>query len=298
MPYAYCFGDFYRGGVNNNQYRPNKDNKSLKRNVDYSTEEYLDDGQKYFHLSFDDVINIFQDITLHEEYESIFENNILKWFKELHDQYDVVISCYVFYENDSFGLAQCTDRYRQEFEEHADWLRFGFHALNGETVYGKDEPDRIREDYLIAITKLCEIVGSNSIDNVIRLQSFQGSKREVEALTLLKEEAVTGLLTSDDLRQSYYLTKEENEYIYCHDEWTDLSSGMKFLSTDLRIEFITNIRSKLNELTTKKWNNQTRYLIVFSHEWEISIELKEKTEKLCSWALEKGYEFVFPEDVI
>lgn len=277
---------------------PNKGNKSVRREIDYSTEEYLTDEHKYFHLSFDDVLNVFQDITLHEEYESIFENNTLEWFKELHDQYGVVISCYVFYENDNFSLAQCTDRYHQEFEDNADWLRFGFHALNGETVYGNDEPDRIQEDYLITIMKLCEIVGDNAIDNVIRLQSFQGTKREVEALTMVKEESVTGLLTADDRRQNYYLTKEENEYIFCHDEWTDQLNGITFFSTDLRIEFISGINSKLKELTTDKWNNQTKYLIVFSHEWEITIELKEKTEKLCRWALEQGYEFVFPENVI
>ena len=109
-------------------------NKSLPRTDWYVDEESNTDA--IFHLSFDDVITVFEDLNK-EQYSSIFDNAELAWMKQLHDKYGVVISCYVFFEDNEFSLAECTGRYRDEFQSNSDWLRFGFHSRNGTTVYGK-----------------------------------------------------------------------------------------------------------------------------------------------------------------
>lgn len=61
-------------------------NKSLPRSEFYvkdNTQLYND--QKIFHLSLDDTINIFKDITDNENiYLSVFENPVLGWLKSLH----------------------------------------------------------------------------------------------------------------------------------------------------------------------------------------------------------------------
>ena len=54
-------------------------------------------GKGIFHLSFDDTIDVFKNLT-QEKPESIFNNNILSWYKDIHDKYGVVISSYVYYE--------------------------------------------------------------------------------------------------------------------------------------------------------------------------------------------------------
>lgn len=48
----------------------------------------------------------------------------LNWYKELHYKYGVVISCYVYYEDDNFNLSQFPSKYRGEFERNNYWLRF------------------------------------------------------------------------------------------------------------------------------------------------------------------------------
>jgi len=72
------------------------------------TDSYVEDlntGKNIFSLSFDDTILIFEDID-NNNYDSVFENSILNWYKELHDKYGVVISCYVYYEDKDFNLTQ------------------------------------------------------------------------------------------------------------------------------------------------------------------------------------------------
>lgn len=144
-------------------------NKSYARTDSYVVEENT--GKNIFSLSFDDTILLFEDIK-ENNYDSIFQNTTLKWYKELHDKYGVVISCYCYYENNNFNLSQFPDKYKDEFKNNSDWLRFGFHTINGETDYQTGD---IVGDYVKTVQELERIVGEDSIDNVIRLQRFQGS---------------------------------------------------------------------------------------------------------------------------
>ena len=266
------------------------DNKSLPRVQNYIEEQLVDD--KIFHLSFDDVIQCFEDIS-ENEYDSLFENSTFAWMKNVHDKYGVVISCYVYYEKEKFNLSQCTDKYRTEFANNSDWLRFGFHTINADTSY---EEGIIIDDYNKTITELERIVSTQAIDNVIRLQSFKGSYDGMNELIRTAHEPVIGFLTADDKRKSYYLETEDNNYIYCHDVLK--KENCYFISTDLRVEYITDVNQKLKELSTDAWNNQLNYLEIFSHEWALSVEVRENIEKICKYAAENGYKFQFFEDVL
>lgn len=267
-------------------------NKSYARTDSYVVEENT--GKNIFSLSFDDTILLFEDIK-ENNYDSIFQNTTLKWYKELHDKYGVVISCYCYYENNNFNLSQFPDKYKDEFKNNSDWLRFGFHTINGETDYQTGD---IVGDYVKTVQELERIVGEDSIDNVIRLQRFQGSYEGIKKLTQLPDQPIVGLLTADDNRKSYYLNSVDNFFIYNHDEIYDTDTELFFFSTDFRIEYVDNINFKLKELDNDCWNNQTADLVVFSHEWALSMENKNKIEKVCKYAHDKKYRFSFFEDIV
>lgn len=269
-------------------------NKSAVRHDSYEN-EYNGPETKIFHLSFDDVSDIFIDLTKHEdEYNSIFDNDTLAWMKEIHETYGVVISCYVFYQSDDFSLDGCTTKFSAEFEENMDWLRFGFHSVDANTVYGIEENSTIVEDYHRTVKCLKDICGGST--NVIRLHSYQGTQNEVVELMADEIEPVTALLSADDKRQSYYLDEDSSSYIYCHDEYTDTVTGMRFISTDIRMELVESIDKKINEFSSESWNNQLDYLVVFTHEWALDSEIKKKIKEICKYAYGNGYQFVFFED--
>ncbi len=246
-------------------------NKSYTRTDSYVLENNT--GNNIFNLTFDDTIDLFEDLT-NSNYKSIFENSTLSWAKTLHDKYGVVVTFYTMFESNDFNLSQCPSKYKNEFISNSNWLKFGFHTLNGNTSY---ETGDISVDYLKTINELTRICGSDSIDNVVRLQSFQGSKEGVLKLLSLDEEPIIGLLTADDSRQSYYLDDDENKYIYCHDRMK--IDDCYFISTDMRMEYVDNIDKKIKELSSDSWNNQTGDLVIFTHEWALNLETKEKVEK-------------------
>lgn len=210
----------------------------------------------------------------------------------MHDQFGLKITCYVFYEKDGFSLNQCSDKYKNEFVANSSWLKFAFHSLNGSTIYNGTK-NTLVEDYKMTTDELIRIVGPETIDPVIRLASFQGDNDSIRILSELEGVPITGLLTADDLRNSYGLSSTENEYLYSHDLME--KDSLVYYSTDLRIEFIEDVDMKINELeTSSAWNNQTNYLVVFTHEWELSEErVITNISRLAEWAAKDGYEFDF-----
>lgn len=276
-------------------YHANMGNKSLGRTDSYVEESSNGGGEnKYYHFSIDDVNDVFADLTYNKDkYNSIFDNNTLNWLKSLHDEYGLVTSCYVFYENGNFNLSLVPSKYKDEFEKNSNWLRFGFHSLNANTSY--DTSLDLVEDYRKTIMELKRIVGSNAIDNIVRLESFKGHEKDIKKLSNLSYQPIKGLFTADDKRKSYYLNTKLNSYIYDHDRLLD--DNIVFYSTDLRIEFIKDIAIKEKEISTSAWNNQRDILIVFTHEWELDQDIRQRCESLCKWGKNNGYIFEFPEDL-
>lgn len=291
-----------RGRKRNKNYTAAEGNKSLPReNKDNASLAAAKvSGERYLHLSLDDVIIMFQDITDHKDkYTSIFQNSILKYLKGLHDKYGVVVSCYVFYEwNGVFHLSDCTDQFQEEFRENSDWLRFGFHAYNAVTNYENSDKDTITEDYNKVIKELYRICGSyDCIDHVVRLQNFAGNYECIKAIRDT-DHGITGLLTADDKRQNYYLDREINHFLYENDQYYDEENNLYFFSTDLRMEFIKSIKNKLKEFTSPVWDHQLDALIIFTHEWVLDARTRKNINKICKYAKEHGYQFLFPEDRI
>jgi len=102
----------------------------------YCREVYI--TQKEIHISVDDTIYIFKDLTENQEkYNSIFENETLSFLKKCNEQYGAKFSMYCFAEYGDMKLSECTGAYKQEFIENKDWLNFGFHAFDCVVDYSK-----------------------------------------------------------------------------------------------------------------------------------------------------------------
>lgn len=275
-------------------------NKSLPRNESYVVENNFQDNEyKIFHLSFDDTINIFKDITeKKDKYSSIFENSTLEWLKTLHEETGIKVSFYVFLSSKDFSLAQCTTKFKKEFEDNSNWLRFGFHSAKPGKIYGNENGNGILEDYNSTIRHLYEIAGYKSIDHVIRLESFQGTCSGILSLANNSVEPVVGLYGPDDGRKCYYLDTNKSAFLYCHDSYYDTENGLWFISSDVRVEYVACVKNKIKEFSTDAWNNQMGIVEIFSHEWEINILNKYKINELCRWAYNNGYVFEFLENIL
>ena len=82
----------------------------------------------------DDVIWFLRDISRTRP-ASAFSHPFLASLKRLHERYGYKVQLNLFYRTDffygmdEFTLAQVPDAYKAEFQQNADWLKFGFHSF-------------------------------------------------------------------------------------------------------------------------------------------------------------------------
>lgn len=233
--------------------------------------------QKQAHISIDDTIEIFEDLTKNEfNYNSIFDNTTLNFFKKLHEKYNVKVSFYCFYQQNEFSLKQCTDKFKDEFEKNSDWLRFGFHSYDSGTDYTKLDKEKAKEQYEEFIKELKRIVSSKSITRVVRLDRFRAKKDTIYAFSQT-EFGIKGLLGADTIdRDNYYLSDSQNNELFEKGSYYDEELKVKIHTTDIRIENINDI-----EVTLER-NLNDKFLVIFTHEWLLNEDdMKNKLIEIC-----------------
>lgn len=82
----------------------------------------------------DDCVWFLRDIAK-DRPKSIFDNPYLGGFKKIHDETGLKVQFNLFYRDDffygmrDFTLADMPADYRSEFQDNADWIKFGLHSL-------------------------------------------------------------------------------------------------------------------------------------------------------------------------
>ena len=237
------------------------------------------------HLSVDDVIDVFADLTGNQDhYDSIFDNEMLARFRQYHEEYDARFSLYCFYESGDFNLSMVPSKYHDEFVENSDWLLFGYHAKNSSTEPTIISADEIEQEYCVTVSELERITGS--VTHTLRLSMFHGNR---DALERLKELGVKVLLTADDDRLSYYLDEENSKYIAVHDSYED--SFFTFVSTDLRLDKLANFAVYPSLVTIALDSMQNEIIVVFTHEWLMNEKTYKKISDVCRFAHNYQYRF-------
>ena len=246
------------------------------------------------HFSIDDFLFTFHDLTKNEEqYASLFDQPVFAFFRRMHETYGAVFSCYCFGENvaSGFSLSDVTCKYRKEFLENAYWLKFGFHGLNGEAVYGDNGGTRVinrsavqaAEDYEYVTGQLARIVGEEAIDRVPRIHFFAGT---AECCMAWKKApyGIRGLLTADDDRCSYYHDEAMRDKLLREDVLYDEERKLTFHRTHIRLEK----EKDLEVLREKVVGFQGACQFIFTH--ECYLEQKEMLDKieLCAEAYAAG----------
>lgn len=231
---------------------------------------------KTIHISFDDVIDIFRNITIYEnKYKNIWDNVFLRRLKELHDSFGAIFSFYVYYENEKFSLSDATGKYMEQFKQNAEWMRFGFHSYSDKSNYCTDYEKLLYEDYSKTINELRRIVGIESIDHTIRIHRFAAGRKAIKHL----RGNIYGLLTADDQRLSYELSEEICNNIDTYGLFID-ENGIRYIKTDIRLERLNdNGVSTLKRLLKLSTRN---HFEIFTHEWCMdNIDIQDRLYQLC-----------------
>lgn len=183
------------------------------------------------HFSIDDVIKCLLYLT-QNNCKSIFESYVFDFAKKIWNEFGIYTTCNCMFECDWGNLAEVSSRYREQFQENSEWLRFSFHCLNADSNYGKQSKKAFIEDYRKTVAELERIVGCQACDNtIIRLHLFAGNDQIVDYLS---QQGTRVLLTADDMRNNYDLTPEDE--LILQRQGVVKKDNLVYLKTDYRVE--------------------------------------------------------------
>lgn len=266
------------------------------------TEIERKNSNKFFHFSLDDFKDAIADIVTNANtYNSIFDNSTFAKLREWHLKFGITVSLYV-----QRTMSDIPAKFKNDFIYNKDWMKFGYHG-NGESwkTATYENGKQWWNDYVNGI--MTSIGHYDIIDRVPRNDYFKGTlescrgERDANCGCL-------GFLGCDDWsynkearETNYYLSDEQSTYLDARDRYYDSETQLCIFKTDFRLEQIqqrwSNVKACLNYYNSAGGAMQAFDMIVFSHEWNF-MQFASDAETIFAWALDKGYRFDFPMNVL
>ena len=266
------------------------------------TEIERKNSNKFFHFSLDDFKDAIADIVTNANtYNSIFDNSTFAKLREWHLKFGITVSLYV-----QRTMSDIPAKFKNDFIYNKDWMKFGYHG-NGESwkTATYENGKQWWNDFVNGI--MTSIGNYDIIDRVPRNDYFKGTlescrgERDANCGCL-------GFLGCDDWsynkearETNYYLSDEQSTYLDARDRYYDSETQLCIFKTDFRLEQIQqrwrNVKGCLNYYNSAGGSMQAFDMIVFSHEWNF-MQFASDAETIFAWALDKGYRFDFPMNVL
>ena len=196
-----------------------------------------EENKRYAHISFDDISAPFQYLSdNYDSVTSIFEESFFSLLKTIHDAYGVVFTLNCFVSGGLSSLANKGNKFRNDFQNNADWLKFAFHAYGAGDSYDPNTTHTYRstasEDYAEFVTCIETITNSLlNLHQVTRLGYYEGSENNLLNIRNTYMGCYGFLCSDDSLRNSYYLGLYQSRLVRTRGHWYDAKNNLYFIST-------------------------------------------------------------------
>lgn len=249
--------------------------------------------EKVVHVSIDDCWKALADLS-EPNVKSVYDVAFFKTLREWNERFGAKFTCYVYGSVESggknFDIANVPEKFKAEFQNAADWLKFGFHAPTSKIEETKKQTAPAFEKNLTRINaSIDRFAGNASRTNVLRLDYFFAEADWVPSLLNAKTRILLGPDT--DGRAAYSLTESQSAALRERgflDE--EMGGGIQYVRTDARFEQMVFPWWTLSNL-----RNQER-IVVFTHEWAMGRRVRFFMEQAFGWFQEHNYKFTFLEN--
>lgn len=216
----------------------------------------IKNAEKKFRLTVDDNILFLQDLTKNKDkYTSLFDNEYLQMYRQIHLETGMCVHLNLFYENDFttdseeyFNLSMMTDKYKDEWLKNASWLTLSFHAYreNPGEPYKNSGFDEVDRDCKLVDNEILRFAGREVLSNTTTLHFGSATVEGVKALRSNGYKALGGyfeFLTNGDTLVSYHYPKDLVAYVGERDMWVDTEEDVLYF----RIDRVLNLSPSVEE---------------------------------------------------
>lgn len=250
-----------------------------------------DVGKPVIHFSLDDVCRAFIDI-IGGSYASIWDQPLFGDLKTIHTNTGAVftLNCFnTFTGTPTYSISDLPSNYAAELSGAKSWLKFAFHGENDNSNYNTSTG--IVASYQTFVNAIYGFTNDyDCIDKITRLGYFGGTLANVEAIRDIPH-GITGLLSADDTRISYYLDVDVNAYLYAKGKYYDSEHGLLFIKSQPRADS-NNQTVIANGLLSNPSNMKLTEIYIHEQTWDPSY--KARIVAIANWANQNGYIHAFP----
>lgn len=260
-------------------------------------------------LTIDDNIRFLEEL-VRGGAQSLFASPYLRMLQRLRRRFACKVQLNMFYSYSpgSFSLADCPDRFLQEFAENADWLRLSFHARHNDPPFPYDGEDAaLLSDFDETVGELLRIAGERALARTATLHYVTAGR---EACRGLRERGVLALLGMyldlpgrEALRNC--LTREEARPLLSRSFLRDGATGLIMARNDLVLNqySLSEIVPRLSAIVSQY--NPDRFVEIMIHEQyfypdyrDYQPDFEEKLTSALSFLTKAGYQSRFLEEAL
>lgn len=165
---------------------------------------------KNYCFTVDDNIRFLKELT-NGNNRDLFEHPYLAMYRRLHEAYGVKVQLNLFYEMPGFDLSQMTERFKEQFQQNAFWLKMSFHSrLENVCPYEFSGYEEVYADCKAVQDQILRFAGQECLAQTTTIHYCRNTAQGLEAL---KDNGVKGLLglfgTDAAPRTSYEVPMED-----------------------------------------------------------------------------------------
>lgn len=204
---------------------------------------WLKNSFKRYRFQIDDNSFFLRDI--HQNgYKSIFDCFYLKMLRGFHEKYGskFVLNIFNATPERDFELSMMSDGYKNEWADHADWLRLAFHA---ETEfpgrpYENDPPELLKKDYLLVKEQIFRFAGEKTWTPSGIIHFAEVRPNCFPTLHELGVRSLSGYFVKrgEEYPTSFHLPNPIADYIADHDGWYDFDNGIVFDKLEMVVNLV------------------------------------------------------------
>ncbi|MEG2570762.1 MAG: hypothetical protein RSA70_04935 [Clostridia bacterium] len=267
-------------------------------------------GGKY-RVSLDDNIWFLRDIAEHN-YDSIFENPYLAFWRELYEEFGTKTHINIYLkDDDDFTIAQVTDKYKAEWAAARDFLRLSFHARANLPArpYLHSGYDEVKRDVDDVRREILRFAGEPMLGPTTTLHwgdaTIEGSRALRDAGYTIQVADFSYDMSPDACPIAYYLEGEQRTHMFDRFIWRDTTENITFVRCAIIVNTYETeeIAPFLDDVASDPHHGA--YIDLLIHEQyfyesypDYQPNYREKMRVAVKWAVDNGYESAFLDEVI
>ncbi len=265
-------------------------------------------SKKRYRFSIDDNILFLRDIAQNPAaYPSLFDHWYLAFWRRMHEEYGTKVHINIYYQDvaPTFNLSQFPERYRDEWQANADWLRLSFHALQNlpDRIYKDATYEQMARDFELVREQIYRFAGREVTSNFTTVHWAEAPREACRALRERGIEGLLGIFGSSEpalIFTRYYLSPELGAHIGEREAWKDFDEDIVFVACDAVVNNLAldQVGPHLDGIELNPHRLDMMELLI--HEQYFRQELScyqpdvfGKVEAAIKWVAERGYEPTF-----